>query len=219
MKRMMKIGVGLALAVSLCACGPEGMLKSTQTGYISNVNVTLAKPMGSPQLAETIRTRTMAEAGRYQAKGEPKTLQITVLDLHKKNPAMSFLVGDANWMQTKIVLVDDKTGAEHGRVDHRAFDNAMINGVIGAAMAAAQSQDQVEDALTDKVASDALVHVYGTEVAKVARKNPRTPIPAAPAAPAVPASQPSAPVAKPAKPKETPVALAPTAPQKLAAAY
>jgi hypothetical protein len=218
MKRLIKMGSAAALAVMLCACGPEGILKGPDSGFISNVEVKLAKPLGSPQLAETIRTKTLMEASRYPAQGEPKTLHITVTDLHKKNAARSLLLGDANRMTATLVVTDTAGTKEHGRANVVSTESGEINGLIGAAVALAQKDDRFEDKMTGQIAKDALIHVHGSKAASAAAKNkPKPPSPAPAVAPVEPAkAAPPAP-SKPAAPKAVPVAAAAPAIVTLAA--
>ncbi|MDX6805152.1 hypothetical protein [Terrihabitans rhizophilus] len=219
MKRLMKIGSAVALATLLCACGPEGILKGPNSGFISNVEVKLAKPLGSPQMAEAIRTKTLMEASRYPAQGEPKTLHILVTDLHKKNAAMSLLVGDANRMRATLVVTDTAGKTEHGRVNVVSTENGAMNGLIGAAIALAQEDQRFEDAMTGQIAKDALIHVHGSKAASAAAKNlPKPMAPSPAAAPAGPAKAAPAQPLKPAAPKAVPVAAAPGAAVTLVAA-
>jgi hypothetical protein len=214
MKRAIKITSAVALTVMLGACGPEGILKGPDSGFISNVDVKLAKPLGSPQLAETIRSKTMTEASRFPAQGEPKTLHITVTDLHKKDAARSLLIGDANRMRATLVVTDAGGTKEHGRVDVVSIEAGELNGLIGAAVAIAQKDDRFEDKITNQIAKDAMIHVHGSKAAAAAAKNtPRLPVPA-------PAPQEPAKSAPPADltPRAVPVAAAPPAAVTLAAA-
>jgi hypothetical protein len=198
----MRCVLAAATALSLSACmAHTGALAKKQPSHVNNVEVTLARPLGSPALAETLRAKTLAEASRYGAVGNAKTLRISILHYHKKNPALSILVGDSNNITAEVIVVDSTTLAEETKVKVTSLDTVLLDGVVGAAIAISQTDAEVEEKLTTKLASDVLERVYGSKAAKIARKNPPALV-APPAAVPAPGGAP-----KPAA-KGTPVAAA-----------
>lgn len=168
-----RVAAAALAALSLAGCtAHKGVLSAGPPSHVNNVEVSLARPMGSPALAQTIRDKTLVEASRYGTAGEPKTLRVSVFQMHKKNPTMSFLVGDSNYISANVSVVDGTTQTEHAKMQIKTIDDAMINGVLGAARAASQTEAEVEEILTTKLASQLLEHVYGSKAAKVARQNP-----------------------------------------------
>ena len=192
----MRIVATIVVALSLAGCtAHKGVLSASPPNFVNNVEVTLTRPMGSPALAETIRSKTLIEASRYGMAGQPKTLHVSVFQIHKKNPTMSFLVGDSNFISANVSVVDGTTQTEEAKIQVKTIDDAMVNGLIGAARAANQSEAEVEEILTTKLASDVLEHIYGSKAAKIARENPPTLMPAPGVVPA------------PSEKQGTPVAL------------
>jgi hypothetical protein len=190
------------MALGLSACSAHtGVLSKSGPSHVNNVEVVLAKPMGSPVLAETLRTKTLNEAARFGANGNPKTLRVSIFQYHKKNAAMSFLVGDSNRISANVTIIDSTTQTEDGKLQFTSIDDPYVQGVIGAVVAAQTSDAEVEDKLTSKFAFDVLERVYGSKAAKIARKNPPAVVtPAGAAPPPATAPVPAA--------KGTPVAMA-----------
>lgn len=189
------------MACGLSACSAhKGALWKHPPSHVNNIEVALTKPMGSPELVETLRVKTLREASRYGAVGNAKTLRVSVFQYHKKNPAMSFLVGDSNNISANVSVIDSATNTEDAKIKITSIDDAYVQGVIGAVVAAQTTDIEVEERLTTRFALDVLERVYGSKAAKIARKNP-------PAAAAPPAAAPPAPAPKLGA-KGTPVALA-----------
>ncbi|BCJ91155.1 hypothetical protein IZ6_18900 [Terrihabitans soli] len=190
----------LSTALGLSACSAhKGALWKHPPSHVNNVEVTLAKPMGSPALAETIRVKTLAEASRYGAVGNAKTLRVSITHYHKKNPALSLLLSDSNNIRADVSVVDTTTLAEDTKMQMITSDPVPADGIIGAVVAISQTEAEVEEMLTTQFASEVLARVYGSKAAKIARKNPPSVV--------APAATPPGTVPKPAA-KGTPVALA-----------
>ena len=92
-------------------CQTTAAVQGPQQFRIADVKVTKANSsIGTVNLAEDVRYKTLREASRYAAGGQEKVLEITLTQLHFKNPFMSYMVGDNNRMSAKTRVIDRATG-------------------------------------------------------------------------------------------------------------
>ncbi len=185
-----------ALALSACNA-TTGMLAVNEPAHISRVQVSLAPGLtNSAHFADKLRAQATQDAARFGRAGAAKELRIAVQRHSYKNPALSLLIGDANYAGARIAVIDVASGKVQGEAEASAVDNLAINGVIGAAMAASQDKQKVDQTLAERLSRDALTKVYGSSVASAAYERPA----AAPEPEKKPEVAPKAPV------KQTPVA-------------
>ena len=154
------------LAIALTGCVTAApILPASEQSYVERVEVTVEKPVGTVNLAEEIRVKTLTEASRYRTTGRPLTLRVAVKDMTLKDPALSMLIGDANRMVARVAVVDNATKSTHGEFDVIVRDQAAFNGVVGAAISVMQNPVDVERDLASKLADQALAQVYGHDAA------------------------------------------------------
>ncbi|MDR4305273.1 hypothetical protein IHQ68_01365 [Chelatococcus sambhunathii] len=161
-------------ALALSACNATGMLAANEPAHISKVQVSLAPQLtaSSAHFAEKLRAQATQDAARFGRAGAAKELRIAVQRHSYKNPALSLLIGDANYAGARIAVVDVASGKVQGEAEASAFDNLAINGLIGAAMAASQDKQKVDQILAERLSRDALTKVYGSSVASAAYERP-----------------------------------------------
>jgi hypothetical protein len=176
------------IALPLAACSTPGILPPNEPAHISKVQVSLAPNVSSERFAEMVQSRATRQAARFGNAGAPKELRILIKRHNYKNPAMSLLVGDANYAGGRVAVVDVASGRIQGEVDAGSFDNLAINGIAGAIMAATQDKQKVDERLADGFAKAALRHAYGSAVAERVFAQPE---PAPEAAPEEPGAKPA----------------------------
>jgi len=170
----LRIFIVFASAIFLSGCATAGMMKENEQIRIQKVVVTKASPkMGTVNLAEAIRVKTVREASKYPQNGAAKIIKIKVENFHFKNPALALLTGDSNRMSAKGSVIDVATNKVDGTFDLGVQDSGMINGLIGAALAAGDKPSSVEQRLTTLLAHNIMANIYGTERAQKAAS--RTP--------------------------------------------
>lgn len=162
----------VVLASGLAGCVTTGVIALTEHAYVDRVEVTVEKPVGTVNLAEDIRVKTLTEASRYRTTGKPLTLRVAVRDMTLKDPALSILIGDANRMVARVAVVDNATKATQAEFDVIVRDQAHFNGVVGAAISVMQNPVDVERDLADKFAGQALLQLYGNDAALQASSAP-----------------------------------------------
>ena len=190
----------LILAASLASCETAGLLPQPGQAYIKEVSVT-ASPSSSPAPAGTearLQATVIDDASRLPQTGAPKRVAIVIESYHLKNPALAFLVGDANHMSGTMLVSEVGSSAPPKALPLYVQDAGQIQGVIGAVQAAAQDRSLVESRMVSATSSIVLDKFYGSKLLKAYTQNARSaPVPAPVVAP--PAAEP----APPAKPKAT----------------
>lgn len=198
-----------ALALGLSACASYPPMVPT-TAYVEKVDVELKQEVTSPTIAGLVSARTRRESTRYSHAGTPKHIRIAITRLHYKDAIMSAIVGDANSLGAHVWVKDAATGQPHGEFDTVVIDQGALNGIAGIMISVMQDKAQVDQRLAERLASDVMEHVYGSEVAKTARQRPVVEVEAAPAAaPATPAPAKPAPAKTKAKEPKTAMVGAP----------
>ena len=206
----------LAATLPLAACAHQaGIVPPGETAHISKVQVSTAPGVSSAAFTERLKAKTTQYAARFGQAGAAKEVRIVVERHSYKNPALSLLVGDANYAGGRVAVIDVASGRVQGQVEAGAVDSLAVNGIAGAIIAAAQDKEKVDDRLADGFAKAALRHALGSAIVDpvlyrddpVIYTPPTRHVPVDPAEKVGPAPKP-APNSAP-KPKGPPVAAKP----------
>jgi hypothetical protein len=206
-----KVTALFLLAASLASCESAGLFPQPGQAYIKEVSVT-ASPSSSPAPPGTetrLQATVVNEAGRLPQTGAPKRVVIAIESYHLKNPALAFLIGDANHMSGTMLVSDVGSSAPPKALPLYVQDAGQIQGVIGAVQAAAQDRSLVESRMVSATSSVVLDKFYGSKLLKAYTQNARS-VPVA-ANPPPPVVQPE-PAAKPHPAKRKPKAAVATTP-------
>jgi len=163
---------GLALAAAaLAGCAKEPVLSAAESGRIVAVEVTRADPsMGSRNLAEDVRVKTLNAAYRFAETGPEKMLKVAIVGFRLPSESHALLL-DASVGQSAIaaeaMLIDAATGAAARSFRVQAA-HAGVGGLVG--LIAARNFDPIEDerALASELAQAIMVKIYGAERAEQA---------------------------------------------------
>lgn len=157
----------LVCMVVLAGCNAKGLLDPAEPFQVTKVQVTMADgKVGTVNLREDVRVKTLREAYRYSETGQPKTLRVRVENLHIKHPLTSVLVGDSNRMTASAEIIDNGSGESQGKVTAVVIDSGHVQGVTGALLAAVDNPVEVEQRLATIMAARLLEEVYGSTYAK-----------------------------------------------------
>jgi hypothetical protein len=163
-------GFAAALTLLLAGCAAQPALLSGPTPpYITKVMVAKTVPLGSVNMAEDLRVKVLQRAPAYASTGIAKTLDVQISQLSFKNPLVAIIAGDHNRLKVDVRVIDGVTGRVDTVYDTIAIDSAAINGIAGAIMSAVDDPIEIEQRLNDKVASQVLTKLYGTEAGQRAR--------------------------------------------------
>ncbi|WP_062205705.1 hypothetical protein [Aureimonas sp. AU12] len=204
MFRTIAATLGLVALLSGCA---KPLVDTTGPLAIRRVEVTAAPTLKADTDLLSLARQTLPSQLVGAHEGKPATLDVTLTEVHYKNPLASLLVGDDNRLSALGVLRGED-GREITRFNAVTMDQGAINGIAGAVISVAQDRARVDRALARGLASSIEGQIYGKTTGKV-----MTPELAAKSAPAVAA--PVAPAPKAAGPAPKP--LAPKAPARGAA--
>lgn len=173
---------GLALLLAGCV---QPIVKTTGPLAITRVDINAAPTLKAhtdllPQVRQTVPAQLV---GAHP--GKPAVLDLTLVDVHYKNPVASLLVGDSNHLTAKGVLRAED-GTEITRFDARTSDQGAINGIAGAVISVAQDRARVDRAMARELAKDLERRIYGKVTREPAQLElaPKVGAPAVPAAPA-----------------------------------
>ncbi|MBB3999687.1 hypothetical protein [Aureimonas pseudogalii] len=199
MLRTIVATLGLAALLSGCA---KPLVDTTGPLAIRRVEVSAAPTLKADTDLLSLARQTLPSQLVGAHEGKPATLDVTLTDVHYKNPLASLLVGDANRLSALGVLRGED-GREITRFNTVTLDAGAINGIAGAVISAAQDRARVDRALARGLASTIERQIYGKTTREV-----MTPELAAKSAPVA---------AAPAAPAPAPKTLAPKAPARGAA--
>ena len=153
----------LALPLAACASAP-GIIQPGETAHISKVQVSATPGVSSPRFTEMLQARTAQHAARFGRAGAAKELRIVVERHSYKNPALSLLVGDANFVGGRVAVIDIASGRMQGQVEAAASDARAVNGVVGAIIAVGQDKQKVDERLADGLAKAAMRLALGSAI-------------------------------------------------------
>jgi len=160
----MKFASLALFATMLAGCASEPLLGEGEPGRIVAVEVTRADPsLGSRNLAEDVRVKTLNAAYRFAGTGPEKTLKVEIVGFRLPSESHALLL-DASVGQSAIAaeatLTDAATGAAARPFQVQAT-HAGVGGLVG--MIAARSFDPIEDerALASELAQAIMVRIYG----------------------------------------------------------
>lgn len=133
----------------LLLAGCQSAYKPNGDYYFSTVEVAKTTANGSPAIAAMTRDDLLRAVGDRPAKGAPKRLDVTITDVHFKNPVLSLLVGDGNRMASTASIRDAATGKTEWEQKFVTTDKTsyILNGVAGIAVSALQNKRNVEEKL------------------------------------------------------------------------
>lgn len=156
--------VGL-VAIFLAGCvSTKGLIDDPSSIQIVAVEVTKARPdMGSINLSEDLRVKTLNVAHRFSESGSPRLLRIHITHLSFKDPIKSLVVGDFDRMVAGVDLVDPASGMVEQRFETIVIANGDVNGVIGAVVSAINNPVDQEQVLAKLAARSILTRIYGGE--------------------------------------------------------
>lgn len=165
---MKQVLVLAAVALLLAGCGSDApVVSSSESFHIAEVEAVGIPPGdGSVEQLHDLRTKTRAMAAYIPATDNPRLLRLRILSFHKKNPGMSFLVGDSNNMDVSAEVVSMDGSAVMGRFQVNVANDMVLNGVVGAAIAASKTDVEVQRELNTKAASTILEKIYGKKLWK-----------------------------------------------------
>ncbi|WP_454812241.1 hypothetical protein [Labrys neptuniae] len=207
--RGLKVAGALFVATSLASCSTAGMFPKPGEAYVKDVTVTAIASARNPvpgSFAPRLTEAVRQDVRRLPQTGAAKHLSITLTDYHLKNPALSLLVGDANYVKGTLT-VTDLAGGPAKTAPFMVGNQGQVNGVVGAIVAANQDPGLIEGVLVVQSSRKALENFYGSKLLKTYAENPPAATPAATAAPA-PASPAKVKASKPPAAKTKPVAPA-----------
>lgn len=187
MKRLLQ-ACAAVLALTLAGCATP-IIETTGPLAIREVQITAAPTMRSetdilPLVRQTVEAQLIDSRP-----GEVTRLDITLTELHYKNPIASLLVADANRLSATIIAFNT-SGAEIARFEAIAVDQIALNGIAGAAIAVGQDRARVDRALARGIAESIEARIYGRRTKPAITPElgqPNAPAPSA-TAPARPAS-------------------------------
>ncbi len=185
-------GALLILAsLTLASCQTTQPSLNTHIGAVQIESLEVTPSASVPPDSDAVR-RVQAYAqyrlGKQSApNGRAVRVSLLITELHRKNPAMSLLVGDSNRIKAAMTI-SDADGKILMRREVSAMNSVVINGVIGAVAAAASDKTETDDELADALAEKVERAVFGRALAG-RLKLPQNPAPVAAGAMLPPASQ------------------------------
>ena len=160
-----KFGVFFMLVLTgtvLSGCVTTAKVKSDQPYRVSKVVVTKSiSDVGTINLAEDVRVKTMKETAKISTRGQPKVVKISLNHFHAKNPGLSLLVGDANSMSASVTVVDGKSGKQDASFRVAVTDSGYLQGVSGAVLAGLDNPVDVEQRMATLIAKDVALNIFG----------------------------------------------------------
>lgn len=183
-----------ALVVLLAGCA-QPIVKTAGPLKIRSVVVSAAPTVKSDTDIVSLVRQTVPPQIVDTREGRPADLQLTLTDVHYKNPIASLLVGDANRVLAQGIL-RGADGVEIARFDTGTLDQTMLNGISGAVIAAAQDRARVDRALARGLAKNVETRIYGDNHQTVMTPELAAKTAPAPVSPAAPAPRRPAPPAR-----------------------
>jgi len=158
----------LASTIFLAGCATQGMLGESETAYITNVVVTKSRPdLGSVNIIEDIRVKTIQQARRFPAGGRSKTAKVLLTHFRAKDGLRGLLVSDVSTMLAVVTIIDNQTNKVDGSFEVGVQDAARAGGgVIGLIVTGFDSPLWVEQRLAGDLAEKIMVNFYGSDRAK-----------------------------------------------------
>lgn len=157
--------------MALAGCQTTAALNGAGPSHVRAVEVVRAKEnLGTVNLPEDVRVKTLRTAYRYSETGTEKVLKITLTEFHLKNPVASFLVGDNNRLSARTEVVDKASGQVEATFQSVVTSKSLLNGISGVVISAAQNPIEVEQQLASELAEEVLERMYGGDMAKQARE-------------------------------------------------
>ncbi len=159
----------LASAIFLTGCTTPGLLKDNETAFVSKVVVSKARDgLGTVNIAEDVRVKTLRESQRFPAGGRSKTVKVLLTSFRAKDGITGLLVNDFSYLNAVATVVDDSTNETDGSFELSVKDTsrAGLNGLAGLVVANFDSPIWIEQRLADDLAKKIMVKVYGSDRAK-----------------------------------------------------
>jgi hypothetical protein len=168
MSHFKPMAAAAALLLAGCAAQPA-LLAGPTPPHITKVTVAKTAPLGSVNMTEDLRVKILQRSPAYASTGIAKTLDVQISQLSFKNPVMAMIAGDHNSLKVDVRVIDGVTGKVDTVYDTTAIDSAAVNGIAGAIMSAIDDPIDIEQRLNEKISSQVLSKLYGTETAQRAR--------------------------------------------------
>ena len=163
----------MLVSVVVAGCQTTAAVQDQQQFQITQVKVLKAKTdIGTVNLAEDVRYKTLRQARRYSEVGQQKVMEVTLVNIHFKNPVMSALVGDQNHMSANTRIFDKATGNLVATFNTTVANKRALNGISGAIIAAVQNPIDAEQDLATLMSEKILLQAYGSAYSKSVRNHP-----------------------------------------------
>jgi hypothetical protein len=105
----------VALAWSGCAnARVAGVLGADDTAYVAAVEIVQNDTKAPPDFAGALHDALVGEAKFFGETGRPVILRIALDRVHFKNVAAAMLIGDNNWTEGRVAVVDQASGQQLG---------------------------------------------------------------------------------------------------------
>lgn len=147
-----------ALGVTGCVSSDSGdtILALTdvraRTASVGEIVLTGAPETVSPEFAGILQARLREKLSQCATGDQPLRLEVRVLELERANPAMTYLVGDANVIRAQVALIEPSTGEKVGDYD---VSKSVGGGGLIAAIGMSQAEEQMSSALGDDICARA----------------------------------------------------------------
>jgi hypothetical protein len=152
------------MTLTLISCQTTQPTLNTTVGAIEIESVQVARAGDIPPGSDVVaRVQTYVQyrlSKQSAANGVPVKVLVTITRLHRKNPGLSLLVGDANYVNSSVTI----TGLDGKPLMQReisAIYGGAVNGVIGAVAAAASNETETDDKLADTLAENIERAIFG----------------------------------------------------------
>jgi len=158
----------LASTIFLTGCATQGMLDKNETAYVTKVVVTKSRPdLGSVNIVEDVRVKTLQQARRFPVGGRSKTARVLLTHFRAKDGLRGLLVSDVSTLLAVVTIVDNQTNKVDGSFEVGVQDAARAGGgVIGLIVTGFDSPLWVEQRLAGDLAEKIMVNFYGSDRAK-----------------------------------------------------
>jgi hypothetical protein len=151
-----------SLTLASCQTAQPSLNMSTGAVQIESLEVipTASVPSDS-DVVRRVQTYAQYRLGKQSApNGRLVRVSVMITELHRKDAAMSLLVGDSNRIKAALTI-SDAQGKPLMRREVSAMNSVIINGVIGAVAAAASDKNETDDELADALAENIERAVFG----------------------------------------------------------
>lgn len=153
-------------SIAVTGCATTAKVNSDQPYRVSKVVVSKkTSDIGTVNLPEDVRVKTIVETSKIANTGQPKTVQVSLTNFHAKNPLASLLIGDANSMSAEVTVIDSASGKQDANFKVYVTDSNYLQGVSGAVLAGLDNPVDVEQRLASLLSKDIAKNIFGSKYA------------------------------------------------------